>query len=148
MVTQNKSVITWFGGREKGDKETWRNGSKRWVCSLLWLWGWISWQTVYPKPTNPQTLNMCTLLYVNMNIKKAIFKRWMNLEPIIQSEVSQKEKDKCRKCRAGRSTSWNHDCREKYQSPQIRRWHHPYGRKRRGTKEPLDESERADKKLT
>ena len=47
-----------------------------------------------PKPTNPQTLNMCSLLYVNMNIKKAIFKRWMKLEPIIQSEVSQKEKDK------------------------------------------------------
>ena len=27
---------------------------------------------------------------------------------------------------AGRSTSWNQDCREKYQSPQICRWHHPY----------------------
>ena len=27
-------------------------------------------------------------------------------------------------------------------SDQIRRWHHPYGRKWRGTKEPLDESER------
>ena len=26
--------------------------------------------------------------------------------------------------------------------PQICRWHHPYGRKWRGTKEPLDESER------
>ena len=46
------------------------------------------------KPTNPYTLNMCSLLHVNMNIKKAILKRWMNLEPIIQSEVSQKEKDK------------------------------------------------------
>ena len=32
----------------------------------------------------------------------------------------------------------------KYQQPQIRRWHHPYGRKRRGTKEPLDESEREE----
>ena len=38
------------------------------------------------------------------------------------------------------STSWNQRCWEKYQEPQICRWHHPYGRKRR-TKEPLDESE-------
>ena len=33
--------------------------------------------------------------------------------------------------------NWNQCCREKYQSPQICRWHHPYGRKQRGTKEPL-----------
>ena len=32
-------------------------------------------------------------------------------------------------------------CWEKSQSPQICRWHHPYGRKWR-TKEPLEESER------
>jgi len=38
----------------------------------------------------------------------------------------------------------NQDCQEKYQQPQIYRWHHPYGRKRRGTKEPLDESERKE----
>ena len=38
-------------------------------------------------------------------------------------------------------TSWNQDCQEKYQSPQTCRWHHPYGRKWRGTKKPLDESE-------
>ena len=30
---------------------------------------------------------------------------------------------------------------EKYRKPQMRRWHHPYGRKWRGTKKPLDESE-------
>ena len=41
----------------------------------------------------------------------------------------------------GRSTSWNQDYREKYQQPQICRGHHPYGRKCRGTKKPLDESE-------
>ena len=40
---------------------------------------------------------------------------------------------------------WNQDCREKYQLPQICRWHHPYGRKWR-TKEPLDESERGERK--
>ena len=33
---------------------------------------------------------------------------------------------------------------EKYQSPQICGWHHPYGRKWRRTKEPLDESERGE----
>ena len=29
-------------------------------------------------------------------------------------------------------------------NPQTCRWHHPYGRKRRGTKKPLDESERGE----
>ena len=48
------------------------------------------------------------------------------------------------KCRAGWSTSWNLDCREKYQLPQICRWHHPYGRKWRGTIEPLDKGERRE----
>ena len=41
--------------------------------------------------------------------------------------------------------SWiNHklDCQEKYQQSHICRWYHPYGRKWRGTKEPLDKSER------
>ena len=35
-------------------------------------------------------------------------------------------------------------CQEKYQQPQICRWHHPYVRKWRRTKEPLDESEREE----
>ena len=35
-------------------------------------------------------------------------------------------------------------CREKYQKPQICRWNHSYGRKWRGTKESLDESERGE----
>ena len=47
-------------------------------------------------------------------------------------------------CWAGWSTSWNQDCQEKHQYPQICRWHHPYGRKRKGTEEPLDESERGE----
>ena len=42
---------------------------------------------------------------------------------------------------SGRSTSWNQDGWEKYQQPQICRWHHPYGIKWRRAKEPLDESE-------
>ena len=31
---------------------------------------------------------------IKMNSLESILMRWMNLEPIIQSEVSQKEKDK------------------------------------------------------
>ena len=56
------------------------------------------------------------------------------------------------KCGAGWITSWNQDCQEKYQQPQICRWHHPYGIKRRRTKETLDkkkeESEKAGLKLS
>ena len=37
---------------------------------------------------------------------------------------------------------WNQDCLEEYQQPQICRWHHPYGRKQRETKKPLDEGKR------
>ena len=48
------------------------------------------------------------------------------------------------KCWTGWITSWNQDCREKYQQPQRGRWYHPSGRKQRGTKEPLDESERGE----
>ena len=45
---------------------------------------------------------------------------------------------------AGWSTSWNQDCWEKYQQPQICRWHHPYDRKWRRTKKPLNESKRGE----
>ena len=41
------------------------------------------------------------------------------------------------------STSWNQRCREKYQYPQVHRWHHPSGIKQR-TKEPIDESKRGE----
>ena len=51
------------------------------------------------------------------------------------------------KCGAGRSTSWDQDSQEKYQYPQICRWHHPYGRKWRGTKKPLDESDKESEKV-
>ena len=50
------------------------------------------------------------------------------------------------KCQAGWSTSWNQVCWDKYQSPHICRWHHPYGEKWR-TKEPLDESQRGEWKF-
>ena len=48
------------------------------------------------------------------------------------------------KCQAGWITSWNQDCQKKYQQCQICRWYHSNGRKQRGTKEPLDESERGE----
>ena len=51
------------------------------------------------------------------------------------------------KCWAGWSRSWNQDCWEKYQQPQIHRWHHPYGRKWTGTKEPLEVGERGEWKI-
>ena len=47
------------------------------------------------------------------------------------------------KCQAGWITSWSQDCWEKYQPPQISRWHHPTGKEQR-TKEPLDEDERGE----
>lgn len=41
----------------------------------------------------------------------------------------------------GWSASWNQDCWERYQQPQICRWYHSNGRKQRGTKEPLEGGE-------
>ena len=41
---------------------------------------------------------ICTMEYystIKRNTFESVLMRWMNLEPIIQSEVSQKEKDKC-----------------------------------------------------
>ena len=40
------------------------------------------------------------------------------------------------------NTSWNQNCQEKYQQPQICRWYNSNGRRQTGTKEPLDEGER------
>ena len=34
------------------------------------------------------------LLAIKRNVFESVLMRWMNLQPIIQSEVSQKEKDK------------------------------------------------------
>ena len=52
------------------------------------------------------------------------------------------------KCQAGWFTSWNQDCSEKYQQPQICRWYNSNGRKQRGTKEHLDEGERGEGEKT
>ena len=50
------------------------------------------------------------------------------------------------KCWAGWSTSSNQGWWERYKIISDMQWYHPYGRKRRGTEEPLDESERVDLK--
>ena len=50
--------------------------------------------------------------------------------------------DIMRNAGTGWSTRWTQDCGVKFQSPHIYRRHHPYSRNQRGTKEPLDESER------
>ena len=39
-------------------------------------------------------------------------------------------------------SNWAHAPQLLKPTPQICRWHHPYGRKWRGTKKPLDESEK------
>ena len=51
-----------------------------------------------------------------------------------------------RNARLDESQTGNQDCWEKYQQPQISRWHHSNGRKGRGAKEPLDEGERGEGK--
>ena len=48
------------------------------------------------------------------------------------------------KCWTGWSASWNQDCQEKYQWPQICRWYHSNGRKYKWTKDPLGEDERSE----
>ena len=50
------------------------------------------------------------------------------------------------KCQAGWIASWNQECQEKYQQPQICRWYPSSGRKWRGTKEFLDRVERGELK--
>ena len=44
----------------------------------------------------------------------------------------------------GWSAGWNQGWLEKYQQPQRCRWHHPYGRRWRRTKEPLYERKRVE----
>ena len=48
------------------------------------------------------------------------------------------------KCQSGWIISWNQDCLEKYQQPQICRWYNSNGRNWRGTN---DESERGEWKV-
>ena len=44
--------------------------------------------------THIHTMYICIYSAIKRNTFESILMRWMNLEPIIQSEVSQKEKSK------------------------------------------------------
>ena len=53
-------------------------------------------------PSTDEWIKMFLYIYtmeyysaIKKNNFESVLMRWMNLEPIIQSEVSQKEKDKC-----------------------------------------------------
>ena len=127
-----------------------------WLCQSLWLCG--SQQTgKFFKRREYQT-TLPASWEISMQVRK------QQLELGIEQDWFQIGKGVCQgcivtmlillicrvhhvKCRAGRSTSWNQDCWEKYQYPQMCRWHHLYGINWKGTKEPLDESERRKWKI-
>ena len=48
------------------------------------------------------------------------------------------------KCWSGWITSWNQNYQEKFQQPQLCRWYYPNGKKLKGNKQPLDESEKGE----
>ena len=109
------------------------------------FWEWLEYQTTWPA-----SWEIC------MQVRK------QQLELDMEQETGskyEKESVKAVYCHPAyltsmQSTSWEtldwkkhkleSNCQEKYQSPQICRWHHPYGRKWRGTKKPLDKSERGE----
>ena len=51
------------------------------------------WATVHRVTKSPTRLSDFTFT-INRNTSESVLMRWMNLEPIILNEVSQKEKDK------------------------------------------------------
>ena len=60
------------------------------------------------------------------NIKK----RWQEYtKELYKKDLHDPDNHDGVKSWAGWSTNWNPDCQEKYQQPQICRWHHSYGRK-------------------
>ena len=98
-----------------------------------------------------------------LRIEKGVWKQ--HLEPCMEQLNGlglRKECDKAVHChpayltcmkstssemRAGWVTSWNQDCQEKYQQPQICRCYHSNGRKQGGTKEPFDENDGGEWKI-
>ena len=58
-----------------------------------------TWKQLRYPSTNEWIKDVCATEYysaVKRNTIESVLMRWMNLEPVIQSEVSQKEKDKYR----------------------------------------------------
>ena len=76
------------------------------TCVLLFIGALYTIAIPWKQPGCPSTDDwikklwyICTMEYypaIKRNTFESVLMRWMNLEPIIQSEVSQKEKDKHR----------------------------------------------------
>ena len=54
---------------------------------LFSLWG-------YKELDMTEQLSLALFTFIKRNAFESVLMRWLNLEPIIQSEVCQKEKDK------------------------------------------------------
>ena len=54
----------------------------------------LEWGAIAFSKTNTQLSKIEYYLAIKRNAFESVLMRWMNLEPIIQSEVSQNEKDK------------------------------------------------------
>ena len=72
------------------------------TCTLLFIAALLTKARTWKQPRCPLTAEWIKKLWYTMehylvikrNIFESVLKRWMNLKPIIQSEVSQKEKGK------------------------------------------------------
>ena len=123
-----------------------------WLCQILWLCGWITanWNILQQMGITDHLTCLLRNLYAGQEatvrtghgttdcflIGQEVHQGCI-LSPCLFNLYAEK-------CQAGWSISWNQDCQEKYQWPQICRWHHPYGRKQRRNKKPLGESERRE----
>ena len=76
----------------------------RWSCVPLFIAALFTIARKWKQPRCPLTNEWIKKLWylytmgyytaIKMNVFESVLMKWMNLEPIIQSEVSQKEKDK------------------------------------------------------
>ena len=74
------------------------------TCILLFIAALLTIARTWKQPRCPSTDEWMKKLWyiytmeyyssIKRNMFESVLRRWMNLEPIIQSEVSQKEKDK------------------------------------------------------
>ena len=147
-----ESKLTTSIGSAKKQENSRKTSTSASLTILMPLTGWITtncgkfWKRWEYQTTWPASWETC------MQVKKQQLE--LDMEPPTGSKLG-KEYNKAVYCHSAYltymqstscltrwSTSWNQDCQEKYQKPQICRWHHPYGRKRKGTKELLHEGER------
>ena len=128
LLTMPKPLTVWITTKC-------RNFFKCWEYQTTWLASWEICMQVKKQQLEPdmeqQARSKSEKEYV-----KAVY-----CHPAYLTYMQSTSWDVHEKCWAGRSTSWNQDCQEKYQQPQICRWHCPYGTKQK-TEEPPDESEK------